>query len=105
MCEIGYVSLLRSEENLLELPFYKHYVPTGRGSCLEKTLSRKQEVDGLLHRGRRGCAEKNQTTPLILKFHQLKTDGCVANVLGPVRYRITIDNVACSELCFRDSAV
>jgi len=42
---------------------------------------------------------------LILKFHQLKTDRCAANVLGPVRYRITIDNIACSELCFRDSAV
>ncbi len=25
--EIGYVSLLRSEENLLELAFYKHHVP------------------------------------------------------------------------------
>ena len=26
---IGDVSLLRSEENLFQLPFYKHYVPTG----------------------------------------------------------------------------
>lgn len=36
---IGYVSLLRSEEKLFELPFYKHYVHTGRGSCLGKGLS------------------------------------------------------------------
>ena len=28
----GYVSLLRSEKNLLGLAFYKHFVPTGRGA-------------------------------------------------------------------------
>ena len=31
-CGIDYVSLLRSEENLFKLVFYKHFVPTGRGA-------------------------------------------------------------------------
>jgi len=30
--EIEYVSLLRSEDNLCELVFYKHFVPTERGA-------------------------------------------------------------------------
>ena len=29
---MGYVSLLRSEENLFELVFSKHFVPMGRGA-------------------------------------------------------------------------
>jgi len=32
ICEIDYVSLLRGEDNLFELVFYKHFVPTGRGA-------------------------------------------------------------------------
>ena len=47
ICEIGYVSLLRSEENLLELPFYKHYVPTGRGAASE-ALVKETRIDRLL---------------------------------------------------------
>ena len=42
------VSLLRSEENLLEFPFYKHYVPpTGRGTVgnLSKTSSSSFVLD------------------------------------------------------------
>jgi hypothetical protein len=31
-CGIGYVSLLRSEENLFRLVFYKHFGPKGRGA-------------------------------------------------------------------------
>jgi hypothetical protein len=46
---IGAVSLLRSEENLLELSFYRHFVPMGRGSCFRKTLPEPQEVDRLLY--------------------------------------------------------
>src|SRR5258708_11418792 len=42
---------------------------------------------------------------LVLKFHELKADGCTANVLGPVRYGITIYNVAGSEVCFSDRTV
>ena len=30
--QLDYVSLLRSEENLVELVFYKHFIPTGRGA-------------------------------------------------------------------------
>src|SRR5467141_1363390 len=42
---------------------------------------------------------------LILKFHKLKADCCIANVLGPVRYRITIYDVAGSEVCLSDRTV
>jgi hypothetical protein len=35
--QIDNVALLRSEENLLELPFYKHYVPNGTRAWLEKS--------------------------------------------------------------------
>jgi hypothetical protein len=49
--EIEHVSLLWSdEESHGGRAFYKHFVPTGRGSCARKTLSEKQEVTNLLHR-------------------------------------------------------
>jgi len=49
--EIEHVSLLWSDEGSLgSRGFYKHFVPLGRGSCAQKTLSEKQEVTNLLHR-------------------------------------------------------
>src|SRR6267154_3112451 len=45
------------------------------------------------------------TVQLVLKFHKLKADCCAANVLGPVRDRITIYNVSGSELGFSDRTV
>src|SRR6185295_238953 len=44
-------------------------------------------------------------THLILKFHKLTADCCITDVLGPVCYRITIDNVAGLEVCLSDSTV
>jgi hypothetical protein len=44
-----HVSLLWSDEGSLgSRAFYKHFVPLGRGSCAQKTLSEKQEVKDLL---------------------------------------------------------
>ena len=39
----------RSGEILLELAFYKHYVPMGLGSWSEKPYPRKQQVRCLFH--------------------------------------------------------
>jgi len=43
--EIEHVSLLWSDgESLAGRAFYKHFVPTGRGSCARKTLSEKRQL-------------------------------------------------------------
>src|ERR1700730_14903328 len=47
----------------------------------------------------------NSLTSTILKFHKLKADCCIANVLGPRGNRFAIDNVAGSKFCFSDRTV
>jgi hypothetical protein len=47
--KIEHVSLLWSDEESFEdRAFYKHFVPTGRGSCVRRTLLERQEVTNLL---------------------------------------------------------
>src|SRR5438067_9599679 len=45
------------------------------------------------------------SSTLIFQFHEFQANGCVADVLGPVRQGIAIDDVAGVKLCFRNRAV
>ncbi len=48
--EIGHVSLLRSEKNVLKLAFYKYFVPTGRGTGLDRNDVRENVANRQLPR-------------------------------------------------------
>jgi len=42
---------LERGESFWSREFYKHFVPTGRGKCLENLAKKKQEVGPLYYRG------------------------------------------------------